>query len=312
MPVLPSCIIEPLWDQFAALLPDRVDSHPLGCHRRRIPDRIVFDKLLCVLVFGSGYERIADTTCSDRTQRRRRDEWTALGVMQQMWHLALAAYDRMVGLELSDLAIDSCITKAPCGGEVAGRSPVDRGNHGLKRSMITDATGIPVGVVPAASRNGHTCWAQPWTPWASWTGWVLSPSCGPCTWTAATTIRLSARCWPSAACLARSPSGACPHRSRSAAAESSSVPMPGATPLASCAAAPSGADSRLSSTSRWPVRSSLCAHSSAGPAVPVGCSSHCPATPMNTYCRTLLARRQLDPRFGLCTSFRQGNLMVSS
>jgi hypothetical protein len=60
---------------------------------------------LCVLVFGSGYERIADTTCSDRTLRRRRDEWTALGVMQQLWHLALAAYDRMVGLELSDLAI---------------------------------------------------------------------------------------------------------------------------------------------------------------------------------------------------------------
>jgi transposase len=105
MPVLPSCVIEPLWDQFAALLPERVDPHPLGCHRRRIPDRIVVDKLLCVLVFGSGYERIADTTCSDRTLRRRRDEWTALGVMQQLWHLALAAYDRMVGLELSDLAI---------------------------------------------------------------------------------------------------------------------------------------------------------------------------------------------------------------
>jgi transposase len=95
MPVLPSCVTEPLWDQFAALLPERVDPHPLGCHRRRIPDRIVFDKLLCVLVFGSGYERIADATCSDRTLRRRRDEWTALGVMQQLWRLALAAYDRM-------------------------------------------------------------------------------------------------------------------------------------------------------------------------------------------------------------------------
>jgi hypothetical protein len=119
------------------------------------PDRL--DKPLCVLVFGSGYERIADTTCSDRTLRRRRDEWTALGVMQRLWHLALAAYDRMIGLELSDLAIDGCITKAPCGGEVAGRSPVDRGKHGLKRSMATDATGIPLGLVPAAaSRNNHT------------------------------------------------------------------------------------------------------------------------------------------------------------
>ena len=72
-------------------------------------------------------------------------------------HLALAAYDRMVGLELSDLAIDGCITKAPCGGEVAGRSLGDRGKHGFKRFMIIDARGIPLGVVPAAaSRNDHT------------------------------------------------------------------------------------------------------------------------------------------------------------
>jgi hypothetical protein len=32
MPVSPSCVSEPLWDQFAALLPDRVDPHPLGCY----------------------------------------------------------------------------------------------------------------------------------------------------------------------------------------------------------------------------------------------------------------------------------------
>ncbi len=51
MPALPSCILEPLWDQFAALLPHRHDSHPLGCHRRRIPDRIIFDKLIQILIF---------------------------------------------------------------------------------------------------------------------------------------------------------------------------------------------------------------------------------------------------------------------
>ncbi|OLM05762.1 hypothetical protein Ae406Ps2_5762 [Pseudonocardia sp. Ae406_Ps2] len=40
---------EPLWDQFAALLPPRGEfdpTHPWGCHRRRIADRVVFDKLL--------------------------------------------------------------------------------------------------------------------------------------------------------------------------------------------------------------------------------------------------------------------------
>jgi transposase len=69
----------PQWDQFLALLPERIDTHPLRCHRLRIPDRIVFDKLLQVLVFGCGYERIADQTCSARTLRRRRDEWIAAG-----------------------------------------------------------------------------------------------------------------------------------------------------------------------------------------------------------------------------------------
>jgi hypothetical protein len=42
-----------------------------------------------------------------------------------------------------------CITKAPCGGQLAGRSPVDRGKQGLKRSVATEAKGIPLAAVPA-------------------------------------------------------------------------------------------------------------------------------------------------------------------
>jgi hypothetical protein len=64
VPALPSSILEPLWVQVAALLPTRQVHHPLGCHRPRIPDRIVIDKLIQVLVFGCGYRRIADATCS--------------------------------------------------------------------------------------------------------------------------------------------------------------------------------------------------------------------------------------------------------
>ncbi|MGH3951910.1 MAG: IS5/IS1182 family transposase, partial [Pseudonocardiaceae bacterium] len=56
MPAVPSFIIEPVWDQFAALLPERIDTHPLGCHRPRIPDRVVFDKLVQVLVLGAAYD----------------------------------------------------------------------------------------------------------------------------------------------------------------------------------------------------------------------------------------------------------------
>jgi hypothetical protein len=68
--------------------------------------------------------------------------------------LALQAYDRMIGLELGELSADGCITKAPCDGETAGRSPVDRGKHGLKRSVASDARGIPLGLV-STEANRH-------------------------------------------------------------------------------------------------------------------------------------------------------------
>ena len=154
MPALPPYLIEPLWQQFAALLPEREIHHPLGCHRSRIPDRVLFEKLVQVLVFGCAYERIADGTCSATTLRDRRDEWIELGVMDTLRELALEAYDRFVGLELPDVAVDCCITKAPCGGEKAGRSPLDRGKRGTKRSTAVDAKGIPLGTVTAPA-NRH-------------------------------------------------------------------------------------------------------------------------------------------------------------
>ena len=157
MPVLPVCLFEPLWVQFSALLPERPrfsPAHPLGCHRARIADRVVFEHVIAALVHGSGYERIASSDCSDATIRRRLKEWAALGVSEQVHTLALAAYDRMIGLELEDLAVDGCITKAPGGGEVAGRSPVDRGKQGLKRSVVTDGAGIPLHVVSVGA-NRH-------------------------------------------------------------------------------------------------------------------------------------------------------------
>jgi transposase len=157
MPALPAWLSDPLWDQFAALLPPRKvydPTHPLGCHRPRIADRIVFDKLVQVLRFGCSYQAIADSTCSATTIRDRRDEWIRLGIFAQLKQIALQAYDRIVGLLLTDIAVDGCITKAPGGGEVAGPSPVDRRKQGMKRSVLVEGYGIPLGRVLAGA-NRH-------------------------------------------------------------------------------------------------------------------------------------------------------------
>jgi transposase len=153
VPAVPSCILDPLREEFLALIPARVDTHPLGCHRRRIDDRVVFDKLVEGLVFGCGYERLGDRTCSATTLRRRRDEWIAAGLFNRLRRSVLAAYERLIGLDLADVSVDGCITKAPCGGECAGRSPVDRAKGGVKRSQLADGAGVPLTALPAPANT---------------------------------------------------------------------------------------------------------------------------------------------------------------
>ena len=114
----------------------------------------MFEHLLDALLHGSGYERIATTACSDRTIRRRLEEWSEAAVAQRIHAISLAAYDRIIGLELDDLSVDGCITKVVCGGDKAGPSPVDRRKGGLKRSIACDGYDIPLGIVSVGA-NRH-------------------------------------------------------------------------------------------------------------------------------------------------------------
>jgi hypothetical protein len=40
--------------------------------------------------------------------------------MERLREICLDAYDRLIGLELSEVAVDGCVTKAPC---AEGRRP---------------------------------------------------------------------------------------------------------------------------------------------------------------------------------------------
>ena len=109
-----------------------------------------------------------------------------LGSAETLHAAALRAYDQIIGLELADVAVDGCLTKAPCGGERAGPSPVDRRKGGLKRSVATDGHGIPLGIASAgANRHDSPLLAPTLAPLAA-AGRIL-PADRTCTWTAATT-----------------------------------------------------------------------------------------------------------------------------
>ena len=83
---------------------------------------------------------------------------------EQLRLVVLAAYDRLFGPELEHLAVDGCITKAPCGGQTAGPSPVDRRKQGLKRSVAVEAAGIPLAMLPAPANRRDDGLRRRWTP----------------------------------------------------------------------------------------------------------------------------------------------------
>ena len=150
-------VVEVIWQTIAPILPPPDDSHPLGCHRPRTPDRLCFRGILIRLVTGSSWvdiEAILDHQVSDTTLRTRRDEWINAGVFDQLRDQALAAFDRIIGLDLEDVALDGSLHKAPCGGEGTGPNPTDRGKLGWKWSVASERHGIPIGwAIDGANRN---------------------------------------------------------------------------------------------------------------------------------------------------------------
>ena len=150
-------VLNAVWAAVEGLIRERVDSHPLGCHRGRIPNRTCFEGILIRLATGCSWEdteRLMQHRVSDTTLRARRDEWVGAGVFDLLVNEAIASYDRIIELDLSEVAVDGSQHKAPCGGEGTGPNPVDRRKLGWKWSLAADRNGIPIGWATAGA-NRH-------------------------------------------------------------------------------------------------------------------------------------------------------------
>ena len=157
MRALDPAVRDIIWEAFEPRFPRPIDAHPLGCHRRRSADRACFDVMVVRLATGCSWEdaeRLCGNKVSDTTARTRRDEWIKAGVFDALVAETLAGYDRIIGLDLSDVAVDGSLHKSPCGGDGTGKNPTDRAKLRWKWSILTDLRGIPIGwAVDGANRN---------------------------------------------------------------------------------------------------------------------------------------------------------------
>lgn len=58
-----------LWAKIQPLLPVPEDHHPLGCHRKRVPDRSAMDAILFVLRTGCQWNALNGTGICSKTAR---------------------------------------------------------------------------------------------------------------------------------------------------------------------------------------------------------------------------------------------------
>ena len=162
MHALDPAVHAPVFATIQHLLPER-PSHPLGCHRRRVPDHVCFMAIMIRTVFGLSWEstewvmnHLAGHTVSDTTLRARRNEWVDAGVFEQLAAHAVAGYHHLIGLDLTHVSIDGSDHLAPGGGKGAGHSIKHPGRLSWKWCIAVDAKGIPFAWnIDAGNRNDY-------------------------------------------------------------------------------------------------------------------------------------------------------------
>jgi putative transposase len=141
-----------LWERIEPLLPAE-RPHPKG-GRPWKPARQMADGIFYVLRTGCQWRALPRSLGAPSTVHERFQAWVEAGVFGRLWASGLLEYDERVGIDWEWQAMDGAMTKAPLGGESTGRNPTDRGKGGVKRSVLTEGRGVPVGLsVDGANRH---------------------------------------------------------------------------------------------------------------------------------------------------------------
>jgi transposase len=190
-------VLDTVWAAIEPLLPVRPKTHPLGCHRRRLPDKDCFVVMLVRLVTGCSWEdaeRLYGNSVSDTTARARRDEWIEAGVFQAVADEAICAYDKVVGLDLTEVELDGSQHKSPAGGREPARTRrIGPSSAGSGRCSPTETAFHCRGRPAAPTATTASCSSPPSTVHSATD---LRPASRPSGSTAATTTRSSAPPWP--------------------------------------------------------------------------------------------------------------------
>src|SRR5262245_33105805 len=100
-------VLAAVWKAVEPIIPVPVDTHPLGCHRRRVNNFVAFKGIIARIVTGCSWEVAGWAVgTSESTLLRRRSEWLRAGVLRHLAAMGLCGLDREVECEQWRMCID--------------------------------------------------------------------------------------------------------------------------------------------------------------------------------------------------------------
>jgi putative transposase len=126
------------------LLPENNVSkrgRPPACNRK------MFFAIFYILRTAIQWKALTRSLGAASTVHDRFQQWVKAGVFGRLWESGLIELHVEGLLDREFQSIDGCQTKAPLGGEAVGANPTDRAKSGVKRHLLTEAKGLPVGLM---------------------------------------------------------------------------------------------------------------------------------------------------------------------
>ena len=122
--------------------------------RQRIDPRAALDAIIFRLRSGCQWNRLPREFPDDSSVHRTFQRWVRAGVLARIWAVLVGQCAERGGVQWAWQAADAALGKARSGGDHVGRNPTDRGEAGVKRSVLAEAAGGPLSAVVAAA-NVH-------------------------------------------------------------------------------------------------------------------------------------------------------------
>jgi putative transposase len=126
---------------------------PARTGRKRIDARAALDAVVYRLRSGVQWNQLPKEFPDDSSVHRTFQRWVRVGLFTRIWAALVAVCDELGGVDWAWQAADAAMGKARMG-DLVGPNRTDRGKNGVKKSLLTEASGGPLAVVVAGA-NVH-------------------------------------------------------------------------------------------------------------------------------------------------------------